>query len=43
MLDENISWREHIKAVENKLSKGASLQISAVFGFRYQAGCNRVF
>ena len=34
MLDENISWKEHIKAAERKLSKGASLQISAVFGSR---------
>ena len=25
MLDENISWKEHIKTVENKLSKNIGL------------------
>ena len=25
MLDENISWREHIKTVDNKLSKNIGL------------------
>ena len=29
MLDENISWKEHIKAVENKLSKNIGLLCKA--------------
>ena len=29
MLDENISWKEHIKTVENKLSKNIGLLCKA--------------
>ena len=35
MLDENVSWRYHIKAVENKLSKNIGLLCHETIYFSY--------